>query len=68
MRDGAARLVMNLHDELLFEVPEERLAEMAAIVRRHFEASELSDAGEVVPLVANLSYGPCWGEMEEYER
>ncbi len=53
------RMLLQLHDELLFEVPQEELAETARRVRRVME-----DVVELkAPLVVDLRQGPSWGEM-----
>ena len=55
----SAKMLLQLHDELLFEVPAAELAATARVVRRVME--------EVVqlaaPLVVELSSGENWGEM-----
>ncbi|MFX3623946.1 MAG: DNA polymerase I [Ectobacillus sp.] len=51
-----ARLLLQVHDELIFEVPKEEVAKMEQLVREVMEnAIELS-----VPLKADCSYGPTW--------
>jgi DNA polymerase-1 len=58
----SARMLLQLHDELLFEVPQAELAATVKVVRRVME--------EVVPLKAPLLVemrrGPNWGEMSYY--
>ena len=54
------RMVLQVHDELLFEVPEEECEEVGALVRAEMEGvAELS-----VPLVADLAFGPNWRDMK----
>jgi len=54
-----ARMLLQLHDELLFEVPREELTETARLVQRVMEKGvELR-----VPLVVDLRRGSNWGEM-----
>lgn len=56
------KLVLHLHDELLYEVPSKYLVSVAKIVKKCMEESvELS-----VPFPVKLKAGPSWGEMEEY--
>lgn len=51
-----SRLLSQVHDELLFEVPQEELEEMIEIVTATMEqVTELK-----VPLKADYSYGPTW--------
>ncbi|MDX9835278.1 MAG: DNA polymerase I, partial [Desulfobulbus sp.] len=52
------RMLLQIHDELVFEVPQEELDTVSGLVRAHMEAAmELQ-----VPLVANLRYGPSLDE------
>ena len=51
-----ARLVMQVHDELVLEVPEERLEEIQAAVIGHMSAAADLD----VPLVVDAGSGPDW--------
>jgi DNA polymerase-1 len=55
----ASRMLLQVHDELLLEVPEVELAEAAGLVVREMKnAVELS-----VPLEVEVKRGPSWGEM-----
>jgi DNA polymerase-1 len=52
----AAHLVMQVHDELVFEVREDQLEWLkAAVVSRMSEAADLD-----VPLIVDTGYGPDW--------
>jgi DNA polymerase I len=54
------RMVLQVHDELLFEVPSDEKDEVGALVRAEMEGVvQLS-----VPLVANVAYGPNWRDLE----
>ena len=54
------RMVLQVHDELLFEVPFDETEEVAKLVRAEMEGVvELS-----VPLVADLAFGPNWRDMK----
>jgi DNA polymerase-1 len=54
------RMVLQVHDELLFEVPFEETTEVGALVREEMEGVvKLS-----VPLVANLAFGPNWRDLQ----
>jgi DNA polymerase I len=58
-----ARMVLQVHDELVLEVPENELAAVSKLVVETMESAfEL-----VVPLVANAEYGPNWRDMEPVE-
>ena len=54
-----ARMLLQVHDELLFEVPESELAATAGMVRRVMEAV----VPLKVPLEMDLRVGQNWGEM-----
>ncbi len=53
------RMVLQVHDELLFEVPEEETAEIEALVRTEMEGV----VKLTVPLVADLGFGPNWRDL-----
>jgi DNA polymerase I len=53
-----ARMVLTVHDELAFEVPEARAAEAAAKVREAMEGVHAFD----VPLVVDVGWGPTWAD------
>ncbi len=51
-----ARMLLQVHDELVFEVPEAEIEPTAALIRRTMErAAHLS-----VPLTVELGHGPNW--------
>ncbi|MFZ0337378.1 MAG: DNA polymerase I [Terracidiphilus sp.] len=53
------RMVLQVHDELLFEVPLAETDEVAALVRAEMEGVvELK-----VPLVADVAFGPNWRDL-----
>ncbi len=51
-----ARLVLQVHDELLVEAPPEEAEAVAALVRGRMEGA----AALTVPLVADIGIGPTW--------
>jgi DNA polymerase-1 len=54
----AARLVLQVHDELVLDVPESEVETVKALVREEMEgAAQLS-----VPLLADVGSGPNWSE------
>ncbi len=54
-----ARMVLQVHDELLFEVPSAETNEVEELVRAEMEGViELN-----VPLVADLGFGPNWRDL-----
>jgi DNA polymerase-1 len=59
-RQLKTRMVLQVHDELLFEVPLDESDEVAAIVRQGMEhVVELS-----VPLVASMDFGANWRDLK----
>ena len=53
------RMVLQVHDELLFEVPAEEKAEVAELVQAEMEGVVKLD----VPLVADLGFGANWRDL-----
>ncbi len=54
-----ARMLLQVHDELVFECPSEEVAAVGALARRGMEtAAELA-----VPLVVDLKAGPNWRDL-----
>jgi DNA polymerase-1 len=59
------RPLLQIHDELLFELPEGRRAEAAAFVRQCMEVQPFPEFD--VPIVADASAGLRFGELQELE-
>ena len=58
-----ARMILQVHDELLFEVPESRVDDLERLVRPLMEhAMELS-----VPLDVSVKAGENWAETERFD-
>ncbi|WP_018921700.1 DNA polymerase I [Salsuginibacillus kocurii] len=55
-----SRLLLQVHDELIFEVPEDELERMKHLVPQVMEQTTDLD----VPLKADVSYGPSWFEAK----
>ncbi|MBI5485138.1 MAG: DNA polymerase I [Deltaproteobacteria bacterium] len=53
-----SRLIMQVHDELVFEVPEEELLKMEQVVEEEMERAVETR----VPLKVDISYGANWSE------
>jgi DNA polymerase-1 len=58
-RDLKTRMVLQVHDELLFEVPTEETAEIGKLVRMEMEGVVQLN----VPLVADLGFGANWRDL-----
>ena len=55
-----SRMTLQVHDELVFEVPENELDAMKPLVREHMEKAYALD----VPLLVEIGVGPNWRDME----
>jgi len=55
----AARMLLQVHDDLLFEVPRDELATVAEPLRKAMESALALD----VPVVVDLKTGPNWADM-----
>ena len=51
---------VQVHDELLFEVKENAVAEVCTIIRRGMEDAVVLE----VPLKVKIHAGPSWGELQ----
>lgn len=59
------RPLLQIHDELVFELPEERLTEAVAFIQECMDAKPFPELD--VPLVAEASWGYDFGHMNEME-
>lgn len=57
--------ILQIHDELTFIIPEERLSEAVAFIKECMEPKPFPEFD--LPLVAEASAGPTFGQMEELE-
>jgi DNA polymerase I len=55
-----SRMTLQVHDELVFEVPESELDAMKTLVREHMEKAYPLE----VPLLVEIGVGPNWRDME----
>jgi len=60
-RDLKVKMTLQIHDELLFEVPENELKIAASMIKEKMEKAVILS----VPIVVDLKVGKNWGEMEE---
>jgi DNA polymerase-1 len=58
----AARMLLQVHDELIFEVPEKEVEKTSALVREVMETACLPRVELSVPLVADAGTGANWAE------
>jgi DNA polymerase-1 len=59
-----ARMLLQIHDELVFEAPPEELGDLAGVVREEMTTPREKALGLQVPLRVDLSAGPNWLEVE----
>jgi len=57
--DNDAKLLLQVHDELIYEVKKERVKEAAEVIKKAMESA--SDIA--VPITVNASHGPSWGNL-----
>jgi DNA polymerase-1 len=65
LREGGyrSRMILQVHDELVLEVPQDELPRVVPLVVEVMESAFTLDA----PLVAEASVGPNWAEMEPWK-
>ena len=56
-------IILQIHDELTFIIPKDRLSEAVAFIRKCMEEQPFPEFD--LPLIAEASAGPNFGEMEE---
>jgi DNA polymerase-1 len=65
-RDGfRSRMLLQIHDELVFEAPSEELEVVAALVEEEMTTPLEKELRLEVPLVVDLAAGPNWLDVEE---
>jgi DNA polymerase-1 len=61
-------LILQVHDELVYEVKDARAAACAQEIRRIMEGAFPADAAQGVPILAEAKAGKDWGSMETLDR
>jgi len=59
-RELKSRMTLQVHDELVFDVPENEVETMKPLVRERMEAAHSLE----VPLLVEIGVGPNWRDME----
>jgi len=59
-REPKSRMTLQVHDELVFEVPEQAVETMKVLVRDHMENAHAL----VVPLVMEIGVGLNWRDLD----
>ena len=60
--NSPARMLLQVHDELVFEVPEDAVEATAALVREVMEGAAAPTLNLSVPLVADAGWAKSWAE------
>lgn len=63
-----ARLLLQVHDELVYEIKKERLHELAVFIRNIMEQVLEEDSLQSVPIIAEVSVGKTWGALKRIPR
>lgn len=58
-----AHLILQVHDELVYEIEEEKLATVVPEIKRIMESVLTSEQAKGVPVLAEAKSGCSWGEM-----
>jgi DNA polymerase-1 len=58
---GSVRMLMQVHDELVFEVPEAEVEQASAVIRKVMEQAAEPAVTLSVPLGVDIGTGPNWG-------
>jgi DNA polymerase-1 len=63
MREDA-HLLLQVHDELVYEVRNEKVTELAKNIQRIMETTFTDEQRNNVPILAEAKAGPNWGALE----
>ena len=59
-----SKMILQVHDELIFEVPRDELGQMQAIITELMPSAVPPHVGFEVPLGVEMKVGDNWGDME----
>ena len=62
-RGGDARLLLSVHDELVYEIRSERSEELSTEIKGIMESILSPEETRGVPIIATMKSGPDWGTM-----
>jgi DNA polymerase-1 len=65
---GAVRMLLQVHDEIVFEISEDRLAELVPKLIALMEEVLSNDETRGVPVTVAAATGPNWTELTEWKR
>jgi DNA polymerase-1 len=63
-----ARMTMQVHDELVFEVPQDEIETLAELVERHMREVPAAEMKLSVPLEVEVEVGPNWNDTKPGRR
>jgi DNA polymerase-1 len=63
-----AELLLQVHDELVYEIEKNSADEIAVAIKKMMESVAPKDMLSGVPIVAEISMGPNWGQVEKVKR
>jgi DNA polymerase-1 len=59
----STKMILQVHDELVFETPEKEVQKVAPVVKKLMETT----MGLSVPLIVELKMGKDWGNMKSFK-
>jgi DNA polymerase-1 len=62
---GEAYLLLQVHDELIFEIKKEKIAELAPRILDHMQSIVPPEKANGVPILSSSAAGPNWGELKK---
>lgn len=60
-----AHLLLQVHDELVYEIRKSRVAELAPRIKELMEGVLTPEQRGIVPILAQAKHGPDWGTLEK---
>ncbi|MBU6214343.1 hypothetical protein KGM48_00650 [Patescibacteria group bacterium] len=63
--DNDAYLLLQVHDELVYEIRRSRASDLGSKIRRIMETILSREETRAVPIIAKIKIGPDWGSMHE---
>ncbi|MDP1707094.1 MAG: DNA polymerase [bacterium] len=61
---GDAYLLLQVHDELVYEIRDEQVSELGKKIKEIMESVLTTDDTRGVPIIATMKSGPDWGSMQ----
>ena len=62
--DGKVNLILQIHDELIFEIKEEFVEKASAEIKKIMENILTPNQTNGVPIITNSAFGPNWAHLE----